>query len=286
MMKPMTPFQEALLTATEAQFADVPEEGEIEIQPSQAFYDHIPGKRKPPLRTIRKGILIAATLSLLVVAVVAAQFFSLGKAEAQKHIFPVEAGVDFCDVFDITFYDEIANYNAPQSIETFYLPTMDINAHTQGVINVSEDGKRFHLTRNIPEEVAGSEDEQYLEHIPENPNRFHSDWFVDGRQIMFIQELAKDVPIGEKYWSLAYPPEVHAVMQSEILEINHYEVLSVAVESDIPFQEGRETGYFWFWTDGEYIFQLYASNADEAYMQQLMESVQPIEDITTYFGEE
>lgn len=287
MMKPMTPFQEALLTATEAQFADVPEEGEIEIHPSQAFYDHIPGKRRA-LKPFRKAILIAASLALFVGVAVASQFFPLGRAEVEKHVFPVEAQVDAADVYDIVFYDRIADSDAPETIETFYLPTKDVGADTPGIIKVSDHEGLIYSFVSVYDEPDDNEyeDDRYLDHLPENAAHLSADWSVHGRQIMFIQEPAKDVPVGEKYWGLAFPPERHAEIRTEILEINTYEVLSIRSETDIPFQEGRETGYFWFWTDGEYIFQLYASNADEAYMQQLMESVQPIEDITTCFGEE
>ena len=284
MMKPMTPFQEALLTATEAQFADVPEEGEIEIHPSQAFYDHIPGKRRA-LKPFRKAILIAAALALLVGATFATQFFSLGKVEVEKHIFPVEARDNACDVFDIVFYDEIANENAPRSIQTYYLPTKDVTVENVGIVEVSEDGNVY-----IPLQYYGEHDysqyDWYLEHIPENPTGFTADWIIGDRQIMFTQDLAYDIPVGEKFSSIAYPPDNHAVMQAEILEINNYEVLSVEVESDLPFEEGRETVYFWYWTNGDYVFRLLASHADKEYMRQLMESVQPMEDMSPYFGEE
>ncbi len=283
-MKSMTPFQEALLAATEAQFADVPEEGEIDIHPSQEFYNNHPGRKKT-LKPFRKTILIAASLALLMGATFATQFFSLGKVEVEKHIFPVEARDNACDVFDIVFYDKIANEDAPRSIQTYYLPTKDVTVENVGIVEVSKDGNIY-----IPLQHHGEHDysqyDWYLDHIPESPTSFTADWFIDDRQIMFTQELAYDIPAGEKYWSIAYPPDNHAVMRAEILEINNYEVLSVEVESDIPFEEGRETVYYWYWTNGDYVFQLLASHADKEYMQQLMESVQPMEDMSPYFGEE
>lgn len=283
-MKALTPFQNALLTATESQFDDVPEEDQIHILPSQEFYNSVPGKRKS-LTPLRKVILIAASLSLLVAAVVASQSFSLGKVEVEKYIFPVEAGDDVCDVYDIVFYDEIANEDAPKSIQTFYFPTKDVSVENANWVRVSENVQTFQSFQRIPDDLDDSQYDWYLDHFPENPTRVSAEWYIDGQQMMFSQNLAYDVPVGEKYWSIAYPPEVHAVMQAEVLEISNFEVLSVEVESDIPFQEGRETFYYWYWTNGDYVFQLIAENVDKEYMQQLMESVQPVEDTSPYLGE-
>ena len=46
------------------------------------------------------------------------------------------------------------------------------------------------------------------------------------------------------------------------------------------------SAYHWFLTNGEYLFHIMAEDVDRAFMQELMESVQPIEDITTYFDQE
>ncbi len=291
-MKSMTPFQEALLAATEAQFADVPEEGEIEIHPSQEFYDNIPGKRKR-LTPLRKGILIAAALALLVGATFASQFFTLGDMDVEIYQFPGRLAEDHpgSHVIELKFHEDFANKNAPDTIETFYLPTKDVSVDTVGYIKVSNGEDDFYPNWDY---VAPPhyEPDWVKNEMPEDPDYFYINWFFDGIQISFTQHTAKSVP-NNGFFSIQHPADSLPVAQTEVLEINNYEVLSVAVESQRPYEEERVTSYFWYWTDGDYLFELHVSDTDlivrdikQEYMQQLMESVQPMEDMSPYFGEE
>ena len=128
--------------------------------------------------------------------------------------------------------------------------------------------------------------------MPDDPTSFSSGWtlysedYTTSRQITYWQQPAKKVPIGtDDFYSIAYPPEFYSEKQVETLQIGSHEVLSILVDWEEAHSHDPRTTTFWFWTDGEYIFQLSADDADAGYMQSLMESIQPIEDIETYFGQ-
>lgn len=283
-MKFLTPFQEALLTSAESQFAEVPEEAQIDIQPSQSFYDRIPGKKKF-IKPLRKACLVAAALALLVGGAFAVRFFSLGQPEVYKFPFPAE--VEACDVYVIKFQEEFANEDAPDTIETFYLPTLDVSVETAnpGWSSVSDEEKSFHPLMDSSEFDASAYD-WYTEQFPESPTHFSAGWTVEGKQITFWQKTAKHVPIGTDFYSIAFIPEAFAENQTEILQIDHHEVLSLLIHWNGAFSQARHTTHYWFWTDGEYVFQLSADDADLDYMQQLMESIEPIEDSSPYLGKD
>jgi len=293
-MKSMTPFQQALLTATESQFADVPEEEQIEIHPSQEFYDHIPGKRRA-LKPFRKAILIAAALALLVGATFATRFFTFGDVDVEIYQFPGRLAEDppGSHIIELAFHEDFANKNAPDTIETFYLPTKDVSVDTVGLIVVSNSEEEFYPNWDY---VAPPHYEPgwVKNEMPVDPDCFHIDWCIDGMQISFAQRTAKSVS-NIDFFTIVHPGDSLPVARTEILQINNYEVLSVAVESQYPYEgeTDRHTSYRWYWTDGDYLFELFVGDTDlivrdidQEYMRQLMESVQPMEDMSPYFGEE
>lgn len=285
-MKSMTPFQEALLTATESQFADVPEEELIHIQPSQDFYKHVPGKRNT-LKSIGKAIVIAAALSLLVGAVVADRSFSIGKVEVFEYPYLLEKGADH---YVIKFTEEIADKNAPEIIKTYYLPTLDVSIPDVDYASISGDGKTFRtLCGN--DELANEFDNAFdyeweTDQVPRNPIAFYTSWTIDHKQITFRQKPAKRVPVGEDYHSIVFAGSSVPEIQTETLQIGNYEVLSILAEFEEPFTGEPTWRYYWFWTDGAYMFHLTAEDVEKDYMQQLMESVQPLDDKSPYLGNE
>ena len=292
-MKSLTPFQEALLASAEAQFADVPAEDQVEIQPSPEFYSNRPGK-KTSLKPLRKAILIAAAVALFAGIAFAAHYFTLGNVEVYDYPFPAE--VEACDVYVIKFHEEFANSHAPETIETFYLPTLDVSVETPdaGWVKVSDGEKTFYplLERTDfadPEAPENTNYIQFADQMPQNPTRFSSGWtlysedYMNSRQITYWQKTAKSVPIGTDFYSIAYLPEFCSENQVETLQIGQYEVLSILVDWIGPHAHDPHTTTYWFWTDGDYIFQLSADDADVTYMQALMESMEPIEDISAYF---
>ncbi len=309
-MKSMTPFQEALLAATEAQFADVPEEEQIDIQPSPEFYSNRPGKKKS-LKPLRKAILIAAALALFVGIAFAAHFFTLGKTEVEIYQFPLRAeeianGATAGNyVIELKFQEDFSNPNGPDNIETFYLPTLDVCENADYTDYEVGDGKNRYLPLRSKEEIDelnawGESDDisdlpedagvivhciDYTDQMPENPIDFHADWFVKDQQITFYQRLAKDIPEID-FFSIQIPGDMLPEARTEMLTIGNYEVLSVIAEWQLPWETDRHTTHHWYWTNGEYFFSISADDVDMEFMEQFMESVQPIEDITAYFGEE
>lgn len=294
-MKSMTKFQEALLASAEAQFADVPEDEQIQITPSAEFYNNIPNRKKT-FHPLRRAVLIAAALALFVGVAFAAHFFTLGNAEVYDYPFP--ADVEACDVYVIKFHEEFANFHAPETIKTFYLPTLDVSVETAdpGWVKVSDGEKPFYplLERTDFEDPEVPESGGYIQfadQIPQDPIRFSSGWtlysedYMNSRQITYWQKTAKSVPIGTDFYSIAYPPESCSENQVETLQIGQYEVLSILVDWEGPHSHDPHTTTYWFWTDGEYVFQLSADDADVGYMQALMESMEPIEDISAYFAQ-
>ena len=288
-MKPMTQFQEALLTATEAQFADVPEEEQTNIQPTSDFYDHVPGKKKP-LKPLRRAILIAAALALFVSAAFASHFFTLGGAEVREFPFSLEEIPNSCYSLEVKFYDDFANENAPDTIETYYLPTKDLSIESAEQIEVGNESVRFHPLLDEETKEFFSDYDWYTDRLPENPTSFSVGWsrYIDqmngiGQQILFSQMLAKRAPGAVQ--TIAYLRDSNPEAQSEVLQIENHEVLSIRMDYDLPFGRGRRTTYYWYWTDGDYLFRLMADDVDQDYMQQLMESVQPMEDMTAYLDQ-
>lgn len=307
-MKSMTKFQEALLASAEDQFADVPAEDQIEIQPSPEFYSNRPGKKKS-LKPLRKAILIAAALALFVGIAFAAHYFSMENVEIEIYQFPLRAeeiangATAGSYVVKLKFPDDFSDAGAPDSIETFYIPTLEIfeNADYSNYEIANNDYRYFSSLskeeieehnreyENLPDP---GENEFYFynlftDQIPENPTFAHGDWYVNGNQITFSQRLAKHIAEGV-FYTIQYPGEWLPEAHKELLAIGNYEVLAITVEHHLSFEEEpvRHTSHHWFWSDGEYLFSITARDVDQAFMQEFMESVQPIEDITTYFEQE
>lgn len=304
-MKSLTPFQEALLASAEAQFADVPAEDRIEIQPSPEFYNNRPGK-KTSLNPLRKAILIAAAVALFAGIAFAAHYFTMGNVEIEIYQFPLRAeeiangATAGSYVVELKFQEDFSDANAPDSIETFYIPTSELLEaadHSNCDISNSdyrynsslskeeiEEWNHYYETLPEPEENTFHFYKLFTDRIPENPTYANGEWFVDETQIMFTQTLAKRIPEIDQY-TIQYPGEWNPKTVTERLIIGNYEVLSVFVEFDSP-DATKHSAYHWFWTNGEYFFSIMAEDVDRAFMQELMESVQPIEDITTYFNQE
>lgn len=262
-MKSMTPFQEALLASAESQFKDVPAEDQIEIQPSPEWYRNRPG-RKTHMKPFRKAILIAAAVALFAGVALAAHFYTLGKVDVTAGILrcplTAEEITDGAYVIDIKFREDFSNSDAPDIIETFYLPTLDVCENAE------------HKNYEVGE------------------NRLVADFYLEGQQIHFWQRPAKSVPDN---YPIYYMPDTLPEAQTEMLQIGNYEVLSLSVQWQFHWEgeTDRHTDRYWYWTNGEYLFQLSVSDSgttvydtDLAFMQQLMESVKPIEDISSYFG--
>ena len=304
----MTKFQEALLASAEAQFADVPEEDQIHIIPSAEFYNNIP-KGKKTVHPLRRAILIAAALALFVGVAFAAHYFTMENVEIEIYQFPLRAeeianGATAGNyVIELKFQEDFSDAGAPDSIETFYIPTLEIfeNADYSNYEIANNDYRYFSSLskeeieernreyENLPEP---GENEFYFynlftDRIPENPTYANGEWFVDETQIMFTQKPAKRIPEIDQF-TIQYPGEWFPETITERLTIGNYEVLSVFVEYQYPFEgeTDKHSTYHWHWTNGEYFFSIMAEDVDQTFMQELMESVQPIEDITTYFDQE
>lgn len=326
-MKSLTPFQEALLASTEAQFADVPAEDQVEIQPSPEFYNSRPGKKKSR-KPLRKAILIAAAVALFAGIAFAAHYFTLGKVDVTAGILKcpltAEEVTDGAYVVDIKFREDFSDSNAPDIIETYYLPTLDICKNADYKDYEIGDEKSRYLPLRSKEEIDElnrwaesdntsdlSEDTEgivyfgdFTDQMPEAPEYFHADWFADDQQISFSQKPAKSIPDIDVF-SIFYEPDCLPETKTEMLQIGNYEVLSISIEWQFPWEgeTDRHTTHHWYWTDGAYLFELSVNDTgttvcdtDRSFMQQLMESVQPVddpfteimqstEDTTEHFGE-
>ena len=118
--------------------------------------------------------------------------------------------------------------------------------------------------------------------------------WVAGLQIYFSQQLAKQIPEVD-FFSIQYPSEMLPEARTEILQIGNYEVLTVSIEHQEPYEGNgdRHTDHYWYWTDGDYFYslnisdpELFGQDMPKEYMQKLMESVQPMEDMSPYSGVE
>lgn len=301
-MKSMTKFQEALLASAEAQFADVPEDEQIQITPSAEFYKNIPNRKKT-FHPLRKAILIAAAVALFVGIAFAAHYITIGNVEVEIYQYPLRAeeiangATSGNYVVELKFQEDFSDANAPDSIETFYIPTSELlEAADHANCDISnsdyrynsslskeeiEEWNHYYETLPVPEENTLHFYKLFTDRIPENPIYANGEWFVDETQIMFTQTLAKRIPEIYQY-TIQYPGEWNPKTVTERLIIGNYEVLSVFVEFDSP-DATKHSAYHWFWTNGEYFFSIMADDVDQTFMQELMESVQPIENISAYF---
>ncbi len=307
-MKSMTPFQEALLASAEDQFADVPAEDQVEIQPSPEFYNSLPRKKKPR-NPLRKAILIAAAVALFAGIAFAAHYFTMGDVEVEIYQFPLTAkeiangATAGSYVVELKFQEDFSDAGAPDSIETFYSPTLEIlETADYSHYEISNNDYRYNSSlskeeieewnryyENLPDPMENESHyyKLFTDLIPENPTYAHGDWSVGENQIMFTQKLAKRNPEIDLF-SIQYPGEWHPEAVTQRLIIGNYEVLSVFVEYEYPDEEEapQHSAYHWFWTNGEYFFSIMAQDVDQTFMQEFMESVQPIENIKVFFDQE
>ena len=256
----MNPLQEALIESMNREFSDVPAEQELDFPTLHLV--------KRPVHTLRRCLLIAAAVLLLAGIAFATHNFSLDtRVETCIYGAPEIDGAS--SSYHFTFRKDIVGPNAPDEIETFMLPTAI----------VSKDMLNLYQCRLRDEDstwMAASQDSPLDGKI----QSFHLEWYVDGSQIYFKQRTTISVNTDEPL--NYYFPEMNSDVKVsyETVTIGAYEVFCFHVDysacerySNTPAPIDR----WWFWTDGDYLYELYCEGSQEK-MQQLFESIASLDE--------
>ena len=256
----MNPLQKALIESMNREFSDVPSEQELDFPTL-----HLP---KRPSRTLRRCLLIAAAVLLLAGIVFATRNFSLDtKVETGIYGAPEIDGVS--SSYHFTFQKDIVGPNAPDEIKTFMLPTAI----------VSEDTLNLHQCRLVDEDstwMATSLDSPLDGKI----QSFRLEWHVDGSQIYFKQRTTVSVN-PEEPLNFYFPEITSDVKVSyETVSMGAYEVFCFHVDYSACERYSHTADpidRWWFWTDGDYLYELFCEGSQEK-IQQLFESIAPLEE--------
>lgn len=287
-MKPLTPFQRALLDSTARQFDDVPDEEHIDITPTRNFsrkVEHI-GHRLHMGVTLRRGLIAAILIVALVGSAFAAYYVAgLGETDVSLFSYVTDDGSENVEI-RVQFNDEFALSDAPETIETYYLPTLDVSIDTvePGSVFLEDGTQAFYPFLEEVQRTYLDDMEAYSEiynHRIEAPTSFNASWSAGDNQILFTQQTARSVATDKALAKLVYPKSWNPEVEIETITVDGFEVLSVV--STANWGEDLGLSYtWWFWTDGSYLYYLHVSNADTAYMAELLRSVQPAENINEY----
>ncbi len=265
----MTPFQKALLESTETQFDNVPEEAAIDIIPTPQFTREAQriGKKHRLRKTLRRVGLVAAVFVLLIGTVLAVKLFpDWGAPELSQFSMHMEDGSENFHI-KMDFDESFVSPDAPDHIETYYMPTIIVSPETvvPGNTYFESSTSTYHPF--------------FLEDNPYPGNTMPEDaiietnycWNIDGNWISFSQCSLKRGKIRGRQW--VYSAEHHPQVNTETFTIDSYDIFCITIESDYG------PVYIWFWTDGDYLFSLYSASED---MTELLRSIRPMEDMSPY----
>lgn len=282
-MKELSPFQRALLEANSKTFADIPDEEHTDLIPSGKFEARVQtiGKKRSSLRRyLRRGLIAAAAVFLLAGVTFAAVRFSLsGKVEKSIYNIP-EYEVQNAR-YDISFQKDIAATDAPDEIQVYMLPTALVSP---------EDLSMAYC-------YLEDEDNAWYPHCMDMENNhpidgklqtIHTEWSLNGYQVTFTQRTAASVKPGDTVVSIHTAADEQLRTSYETITLGEYEFFCFTTDFS-AFEEFSEmedpVSRFWFWTDGYYLYELLCSpGVTQNQMQQIFESIAPVEDINDYLS--
>lgn len=287
-MKPLTPFQRALLDSTARQFDDVPDEDHIDITPSRNFnrkVDRI-GRKSHMGAALRRGLIAAVLIVALVGSAFAAYYVAgLGETDVSAFDYVTPDGKENIAI-EVQFNDAFALIDAPETIETYYLPTLDVSMDTVDPSNTYlEDGEHVFYPFLAEERRTFNDAEDSYETLYntriETPTTFVAGWSDNDLQVVFHQQTAGSISTDKPFARITFPKAWDPKYAVETITVDNFEVLSVLSTVDWG-EDGGSTYTWWFWTDGSYLYYLQVSDADTAYMTGLLRSVRPVENINEY----
>ncbi len=292
----MTTFERALLQAVNEDFSHVPPEEELNCPT-------LPPRKLPKPKAFRLCLIAAAVSVLLIGGVLAAYSirYPIGQVKVEtdiSKILPFEVDEEYANnnrYYNLSFTEELISPNAPDFIETFYLPTYGVGADTLDLPSCCITSPAWGVYRpfaNLYFVIAGDGDgvlvsyedlmpnpsQENIHKILEAPGCAAYEWNTkDGSRLSFEQYPAKRVDdgLGMNY---ILPSDSSEHPSWETIEIDEYSVFTFNVEygQNTPDEDPKEQiTRFWYWTNGEYLFCLSAACSAEE-MTELFRSVKPV----------
>lgn len=277
----MNAFEKALLQAVNDDFSHVPAEEELNTPP-------ISMKKAVARNVLRRSLLVAVICVLLTGTVLAAYViqYRIGQVDIETDAtkifsFVSESDDDGNNYHQITFTENFANPNAPDKIETFYLPEVDVRdvELSKPYWSVSSTDYGYYQPFADSQLEYNETDPKDYEKILAAPARVYYTWnaFV-GDQISFSQSLAKEAVDGTSFMTMSYARDGGATAYTETVEIDGYSIFAFNIdwsEKEIAEGEYGAVSRNWFWTDGDYVFVLESRLSMEE-MTELFRSVHPV----------
>lgn len=265
----MTPFQKALLESTSSQFDNVPEEANVDITPTLAFTREVQriGKKHHLRKTLRRVGLAAAVFVLLIGTVVAVKLFpDWGKPELSQFTVSMEDGYENIHI-RMDFDEAFVSPDAPDHIETYYMPTLDVNPE------LIVPGNTYFESFTSVYRPFFEEDNPYPNNTMPEDGIIDTlfTWNIAGDWVSFSQRSLKSGKLKGIQW--VYGAEQNPKMSTETFTVDAYDIFCVTIEASYG------TEYHWFWSDGDYLFSLESTKED---MTELLRSIQPMEDMSPY----
>ncbi|MBE6984986.1 MAG: hypothetical protein E7434_05145 [Ruminococcaceae bacterium] len=275
----MNVFEKALLQSVNDDFYDVPAEEDLDlptVNPKNVCTAHI----------FRRTLIIAAAIIALAGSVFAAYVltYQIGDVEVvtnKDEIFDFEISEnDTNRYYQLTFKENFANPNAPEKIETYFLPTKDVSPDTLSA-NCYIEQKDFHAYYPfMTEQPLGFVLTQAeVAQILNSPTTVHYEWCGESeQQIIFTQSLAIVAADGTAYVTHAVNDTDTINSSYQIIQVDEYSVFSFEHDwSEHPdwLDPLNTVSRTWYWTDGDYLFTLSATvSVDE--MTELFRSIKPV----------
>lgn len=300
----MTPFEKALIQAINDDFSHVPSEEELDC-PAISL-------RKVPKINALRHCLIAASICILLIGSVLAAYairYQIGEVDVETDItkiLPFEVSEEYANnrkFYSLTFSETIASPNAPDSIETYYLPTHGVSAHTLirpnfmisntiGVYPPFSDmdfPTHFNGAYVSYKEIYPDLSQEEIHKILESPTGAHFEWIWNNDSIVrFTQYPAKEAAMGMSFNRSIYNDIGQSVVSYETIEIDEYSIFTFTVDSSQSFPDEDPKNHIsheWYWTNGEYLFLLTARcSMDE--MTELFRSVKAVSTEVPYCRDE
>lgn len=276
-MDKLSTFQKALLNSVDQEFSDVPREEELQnIVPISAR----PSKHQAN-KILRRSLIAAAVVLVLVGSVFAAVRLSpIPSISKSYYRFPEYNTAN--DIYSFKFSESIAAENAPDEIEEYVLPSLFVSSKDLKPYSCffeDEDSVYHPLT-------DAYEDEQPLDGKVQTA---HYEWSTEEYgQITFQQQTAKSITPGQDFLSIQFGSDSLVAVLHNTFTLGEFEILCFSADFSAYEEfadEENPISRFWFWTDGNYLYQLSCGGevSDEE-MEELFHSIAPVEDINVYLG--
>ena len=292
----MTQFEKALLQAVNDDFSHVPPEEELDFAP-------ITVKKGVKISPLRRFLLVAAVCVLMIGGVLAAYAvrYPIGEVTVEtdiSKILPIQVDEEYANnnrYYNLTFTEEILFPNAPETIETFYLPTYGISADTLRLPNccISNTNGVYRPFANLYFVQHGDGEGEFVtyEDLMPNPSQENIakilaaptcagyQWVENHHEsyIYFDQYPARRVADGMGF-NLVFSADSPEQPSWETIEIDEYNIFTFNIDYDqgSSYQDSEaHTVRHWYWSNGEYLFNLLAVCSMEE-MTELFRSVKPV----------